>query len=79
MDDHIKPVQKVLDRLEPHDLAISLKKSVFHRKEGKFLEYIVKATSVTMSDRKVQSVQNGAHPRSVKEVQIFMGFTNFYS
>jgi len=31
-----------------------------------------------MSDRKVKSVQNWAHPRSVKEVQIFIGFANFY-
>jgi len=31
-----------------------------------------------MSDRKVKSVQNRAHPRSVKEVQTFIGFANFY-
>jgi len=31
-----------------------------------------------MSDCKVKSVQNWAHPRSVKEVQIFIGFANFY-
>jgi len=31
-----------------------------------------------MSDRKVKSVQDWAHPRSVKEVQIFIGFANFY-
>jgi len=31
-----------------------------------------------MSDRKVKSVQNWAHPRLVKEVEIFIGFANFY-
>ena len=76
MDDHIKLVQKVLDRLEQHDLAVSLKKSVFHQDEVEFLGYIVKTSGVTMSDRKVKSVQNWAHPRSVKEVQIFIGFAN---
>jgi len=78
MDDHIKLVQKVLDRLEQHDLAVSLKKSVFHQDEVEFLGYIVKTSGVTMSDRKVKSVQNWAHPRSVKEVQIFIGFANSY-
>jgi len=78
MDDHIKVVQKVLDRLEQHDLAVSLKKSVFHKEEVEFLGYIVKTSGVTMSDRKVKSVQNWAHPRLVKEVQIFIGFANFY-
>jgi len=31
-----------------------------------------------MSDSQVKSVQNWAHQRSVKEVQIFIGFTNWY-
>jgi len=78
MDDHTKPVQKVLDRLEQHNLAVSLKKSVFHHDEVEFLGYIVKTSRVTMSDRKVKGVHNWAHPRSVKEVQIFIGFANFY-
>jgi len=30
MDDHVKLVQRVLDRVEQHDLAVSLKKLVFH-------------------------------------------------
>jgi len=56
--DHIKLVQKVLDRLEQHNLAVSLKKSVFHQEEVEFLGYIIKTSSITMSDRKVKSVQN---------------------
>jgi len=78
MEDHIKLVQKVLDGLEQHDLAVSLKKSVFHQEEVEFLGYIVKTSGVTMSDRKVKRVQNWAHLRSVNEVQIFLGFANFY-
>jgi len=78
MDDDIKLVQKVLDLLKQHDLAVLLKKSVFHQDEVEFLGYIVKTSGVTMSDRKVKSVQNWAHPRSVKEVQILIGFANFY-
>jgi len=78
IDDHIKLVQKVLARLEQHDLAVSLKKSVFHQEEVEFLGYIVKTNGVTISDRKVKSVQNWAHPKSVKDVQIFIGFANLY-
>jgi len=78
MEDHVKLVEKVLDRLEQHDLAVSLKKLVFRQEDVKFLGYIVKTSGVTMNDRKVKSVQNWAHPRSVKEVQIFVGFANFY-
>jgi len=55
-----------------------LKKSVFHPEEVQFQEYIVKTSGMTMSDRKVKCVQNWAHPRSVKDVQMFIGFANFY-
>jgi len=55
-----------------------LKKSVFHHEEVEFLGYIVKTSGVTIRDRKVKRVQNWAHPRSAKEVQIFVGFANFY-
>jgi len=78
MKDHIKLVQKVLDRLEQQDLGVSLKKSVFHQEEVEFLGYIVQTGGVTMSNRKVKSSQNWAHPKSVKQVQIFIGFANFY-
>jgi len=63
MDEHIKLVQKVLDQLEQHDLAVSLKKSVFHQEEPEFIGYIVKTSGVTMSDRNVKSIQNSAHAR----------------
>jgi len=78
MEDHITLVQQVLHRLEQHDLAVSLTKSVFHQEEVEFQGYIVKMNGVIMSDRKVKSVQNWAHLRSVKEVLIFLGFANFY-
>jgi len=78
IEHYIKLVQQVLDRLEQHDLAVLLQKSVFHEEEVEFLEYIVKTSGVTISERKVKSLQKWAHPRSVKEVQILIGFANFY-
>jgi len=56
--DYIKLGQQVLDRLEQHNLAVSLKMSVFHQAEVEFWGYIVKKSAVTMSHRKVKSVQN---------------------
>jgi len=76
--DHLKLVQQVLTQLEQHDLAVLLNKLVFHQEEVEFLGYIVKSSGVTMSYSKVKTVQNCAHPRSVKEVQIYIRFANFY-
>jgi len=78
MEEHIRLVQQVLDWLKQQDLGVLLKKSVFHHEEVEFLGYTVKTSGVTMTDRKVKSIQNWAHPRSVKEVQIFIAFANFY-
>ena len=64
--EHELLVKKVLERLEQHDLAVSLKKSVFHTKTVEFLGYIVATDGVTMSERKVESIQKWKAPRSVK-------------
>ena len=43
-----------------------------------FLGYIVGTDGVTMSKNKVESIMSWKAPRSVKDVQIFIGFANFY-
>ena len=54
--EHKVLVKKVLERLEQLDLAVSLKKSVFHTKPVEFLGYIIGTDGVTMSERKVESI-----------------------
>jgi len=78
MEEHEALVKQVLARLERHDLALSLKKSVFHVDTVEFLEYIVGKSGLTMSEKKVESMLNWRAPWSVKEVQSFIGFANFY-
>ena len=51
---------------------------MFLQEEAEFLGYIVKTSGVTLSERKVKNVQNSAHPSWVKEIQILIGFANFY-
>ena len=77
-EEHIELVKKVLDRLAKYQLVVSVTKSVFHVKSVKFLGYIVATNGVTISERKVESIKNWRAPRSVKEVQNFIGFANFY-
>ena len=71
-------IKQVLARLDRHDLAISLKNSMFHVDTVEFLGYIVGKDGVTMSKKKVESILSWKAPRSVKDVQIFIGFANFY-
>jgi len=78
MEEHEALVKQVLTRLERHELGVSLKKSVFHVDTVEFLRYIVGKAGVTMSEKKLESIFNWRAPRSVKDVQIFIGFANFY-
>ena len=68
----------MLARLERHDLAISLKKSVFHLDTVEFLGYILGKEGVSISKKKVESNLSWKAPRWVKDFQIFISFANFY-
>jgi len=76
--EHVTMVKKVLSRLMEHQLAVSIKKSEFHVKAVEFLGYIVATDEVTIRTRKVDSIRKWKAPRSVKEVQTFLGFANIY-
>jgi len=78
LEDHIILVRKVLQRLREYQMAISLEKSVFHVKKVNFLGYVVATDGVTMNEKKVESIKSWKAPASVKDIQIFIGFANFY-
>jgi len=78
MEEHEAQVKQVLARLERNDLAVSLKKSVFHVDIVEFRGYIVGKSGVTMSEKRVESILNWRAPRWVKDVQILIRFANFY-
>jgi len=58
MEEHEALVKQVVVRLEHHDLAVSLKKSVFHVDTVEFLGYIVGKSGVTISEKTVESILN---------------------
>ena len=78
LEDHKGLIRHVLARLERHDLAFSLKKRGFHVDTVEFPGYIVGKDGVTMSKKKVESILSWKAPRSVKDVQMFISFADFY-
>ena len=76
--DHTTFVRKVLQRLRDFQMAISLEKKMFHVKTVDVLGYIVATDGVTMNEKKVETIKAWKPPTSVREVQIFVGFANFY-
>ncbi len=78
LEAHIHQVRAVLKRLIEHQLYAKKEKCEFHQTRVSFLGYIISADGVTMDNSKVQSVLNWPQPTTVKELQRFLGFANFY-
>jgi len=78
VEEHIILVRKVRQKLNEYRIAISLEKSVFHVKKMDCVGYVVATDGVTIKEKKVESVKGWRAPASVKNVQIFIRFANFY-
>ena len=77
-EDHSKHVSQVLERLRENGLYAKPSKCVFHTKEVDFLGFIVNTEGVVMEPSRVETIQDWPVPVSFREVQVFLGFANFY-
>lgn len=77
-DQHLQDVRLVLERLIKHGLYAKAEKCEFSVTETQFLGFTVSSDGVSMSQDKIDSIMSWPKPRSVKDIQQFLGFTNFY-
>ncbi len=76
---HWNHVWKILLWLWEADLQIDIDKCEFEVKSIKYLEFILKVRkSVQMNSQKIKAIMNWQVFKSVKGVQSFIGFANFY-
>ena len=75
---HVEAVWWVLDNLRRHGLFANLKKCRFHQDEVCFLGYVVSAQGIQMEDERIEAVKSWPEPKSVRDIQVFIGFANFY-
>ena len=78
MAEYQRLVKEVLKRLDKAGLSINAKKSHWHSSKVEFLGYIISKDGITMSTEKVQAVKDWPTPKTVKNIQEFLGFANFY-
>ena len=77
-EDHHLHVRSVLHRLLRHCLYVKLEKCAFSTSEIEFLGYIVSNKGVSMDPERVKSIRDWPEPKTHREVQVFLGFANFY-
>ncbi|KAK3537942.1 hypothetical protein QTP70_024542 [Hemibagrus guttatus] len=78
MEEHVRQVREVLTRLQRHHLYVKLEKCEFHRATVTFLGYVISHQGVEMDVVKVRAVTEWPAPTTVRELQRFLGFANFY-
>ena len=78
LDEHRTHVRKVLQRLRDHNLHAHPKKSEFHCDSIEYLGFIVSPSGISMDPAKTEVILSWPAPTTVKEVQSFLGFANFY-
>src|ERR1700678_177120 len=78
-EEHDQHVKIVLERLQEHGLFAKLEKCSFDEDTVEFLGYIVSPQGINMNPKKVEAIMSWATPKSIHDVQSFLGFGNFYS
>ncbi|KAH9269148.1 hypothetical protein BASA83_008767 [Batrachochytrium salamandrivorans] len=78
MSDHVTQVQNVLRVLQDNGLYCKAEKCHFYKSEIKYLGYIISADGLRMDPSKISAVQSWPTPKKVRDLQVLLGFTNFY-
>ena len=71
-------VEEVLRRLEENNLFVKLEKYMWKAREEGFLEVMIGEDGVRMEKEKVQGVIEWPVPKSMKDMQKFLGLANYY-
>ena len=75
---HREKVQKILMKLHRAGLRAKLAKCRFEVPRIEFLGHVVDKEGVSTDPEKTQAVRDWNPPKTVKQLQAFLGFINFY-
>lgn len=78
IEEHEKHVKLVLQRLRDYGLYAKLEKCVFHQPQVEFLGYVISNKGLLMDPKKIQAITDWKTSQTVRDVQCFLGFANFY-
>ena len=75
---HVETMYWVLDQLRKYLLFANLKICRFYQDKVCFLGYIVSSRGISMEAKKITVVRKWSEPKLVRDIQVFLGFANFY-
>jgi len=78
LEEHRRITRRVMELLWKNNLFLKPEKCKFKKTEVEYLGVIISQNSIKMDPVKVAGVMEWPTPSNRKEVQSFLGFTNFY-
>jgi len=75
---HDEIFEEVLRRLEENNLYVKPEKCVWKVRKIDFLEVIIGPNGIEIEKEKVDGVLSWPEPKNVKDIQKFLGLTNYY-
>lgn len=77
-EEHKAHFRVVLDRLNAYGLTVNVSKCVFGVSEISFLGHLINSKGTKPLPEKVEPILNYPQPKTVKDLQRFLGFINFF-
>ena len=78
LEEHRQHVRTILETLLSAGLYVKGEKCEFFTTSTTFLGFVVSTSGISMDPGKVSAITEWQSPSSVKELQSFLGFANFY-
>lgn len=78
LEEHICSLEKIFQRLREVNLKVQLDKTEFLKKETEFLGHIVTTEGIKANPKKLSAIEKFPIPKTVKEIQSFLGLTGYY-
>ena len=75
---HVDAVWWVPNELRKNGFFANFKKCRFHKDKVRFLGYVISAQRVRIKEKRIDAVKNWPELKSINDIQVFLGFANFY-
>jgi len=76
--EHEEHVRKLLERLREFGLYCKAEKCQFGVSEVGFLRFVIDSEGIGMESDGISTIDDWPTPKSIRDVQVLLGFTNFY-
>jgi len=78
LENYKRYIKKILYHLWTNSLYVSLAKHLFYKDKVKFLGFILGPEGIQIDEKKVYTIKAWPTLSKIKNIQVFLGFANFY-